>query len=94
MKATVYHLGSGIAVALLEDDEGALRVAEVATDPLRVLPQSVRDVVASETTDLHLPEGTTAEHYGERVLLQISRARDRLDRAETELRILLGEPLP
>ena len=79
MKATVYDLGRGIGVCLLEARGNRAWVAEVDMETMRVLPQSVRPVEDVRLNlDLQIDDEATAQDRVDRSTLGLQRFRDRL----------------
>ena len=75
MKATFYDLAAGIGVChFIRDDKNY--VAEVADR--RILPQSVREVVAITHVDIAFDEEATTQDHVDRATLGLKRFRDRL----------------
>lgn len=77
MKARVFDLGHGVGVCHLQGTDGAF-VAEVVMDGLRVLPQSVRPVVAVTVADLVVDDDPSDQDHVDRMALAITRLRTRL----------------
>lgn len=83
MKATVYDLDNGIGVCLLEDGVN-IWVGEVRFNPLRVMPQTVKEVVGVTTEEVVVEDEATTQDRIDQATMGLARFRTRLDEFDTE----------
>lgn len=79
--ATIYDLDNGIGVCLLEAGVNAW-VGEVRFHPLRVMPQTVKEVVGTSVEEVVVDNEATPQDRVDQTASGIARFRARLDEFE------------